>query len=85
MFILEPLNPKVQIKVRGLRKDASTLNEKNVLAEIDLSMARVGKKIFPITRDNIRLPNDRIHIVKIKPSQIEFKFKGVQPTTTPLK
>ncbi len=73
--ILEPINPKIQITVRGLRKDASILNDKNVLAEIDLSSARLGKKVFAITPKNIKLPNDRIHIINIKPSQLEFMFK----------
>ena len=75
MEILEPMESKVQISVRGLRKDASTLSERNVLAEIDLSVARLGKRVFSITRDQIRLPNDRIYVVKIEPAQIEFKFK----------
>jgi diadenylate cyclase len=75
MEILQPLNPKVRITVRGLRKDASTLSEKNVLAELDLSMASLGRRIFPITRNNIRLPNDRIQVVRIEPAQVEFKFK----------
>ena len=78
MDILEPANPEVQITVRGLRKDASTLSEKNVLVEIDLSMVRLGRKVFPITRDHIQLPNDRIQVVKIEPSQVEFKFKEKQ-------
>jgi hypothetical protein len=57
MQILEPLNPRAQVTVRGLRKDASALSDKNV------------------TRDQIQLPNDRIQVVKIEPSQVEFKFK----------
>ncbi len=75
MQILEPLNPRVKIKVRGLRKDASILSEKNVLAQIDLSSARPGKTTFPISREHIRLPNERIYVVNIEPHQIEFKFK----------
>lgn len=75
MEVQEPLKPDVQVTVRGLRKDASTLSEKNVLAAIDLSMARLGKRIFIITRDNIQLPNDRIQVVKIEPTQVAFKFK----------
>ncbi len=75
MEILQPLNPKVYITVRGLRKDASILSEKNVLVGIDLSLAGLGRRIFPITRDQIRLPNDRIQVVKIEPSQVQFKFK----------
>ena len=75
MEILEPLEPIVQITVRGLRKDASSLNGKNVLAKIDLSMARLGRRIFPITRDQILLPNDRIQVVKIEPPKLEFSLK----------
>ncbi len=75
MVIIEPLKPEVRITIRGLRKDASTLSNKNVLAEVDLSMASLGKTVFPITREQIRLPNDRIQVVKIEPSQMEFKFK----------
>ena len=73
--IIEPKNPIIQITVRGLRKDASLLSEDNVLAEIDLSMARLGETIFPIRRDHIRLPNDRVYVMNIRPSQIEFRFK----------
>ncbi len=75
MVILEPVTPRIKITVRGLRKDASTLSEKNVLAQIDLSMARLGRRTFPVTRDDIQLPNDRIQVVKIEPPQLEFKFK----------
>jgi hypothetical protein len=74
MEITDPLNPKVRINVRGLRKDASVLSEKNVHAELDLSPAAAGKKSFAITRDLFMLPNERVYIVSIEPSQITFKF-----------
>ncbi|MBU2499196.1 MAG: diadenylate cyclase CdaA [Proteobacteria bacterium] len=73
--IVEPLNPRVRIRVRGLRKDASSLNEKNVRAGVDLSTATAGKKTFQVTRDHINLPIDRVHIVNIEPSQISFRFQ----------
>jgi uncharacterized protein (TIGR00159 family) len=75
MVILEPLTPRIKVTVRGLRKDASTLSEKNVLAQIDLSMARLGRRTFLITRDDMQFPNERIQVVKIEPAQVEFKFK----------
>ncbi len=75
MVILDPVNPRVQITVEGIRKDASTLDEENVYAEIDLSQAGSGKRIFSVSRDQVRLPSDRVDIVNIKPNQIEFKFK----------
>ena len=73
--IIEPMKPEVNITVRGLRKDASTLTEKNVRVELDLSSARFGNRIFRIARDQIVLPNDRIYLVNIRPPQVEFKFK----------
>jgi len=75
MEILYPVKPELYITVRGLRKDASTLTEKNVQAALDLSSARFGNRIFRITRDQIVLPNDRIYVVNIRPSQVDFKFK----------
>jgi hypothetical protein len=78
MEVIEPVNPIIEIRVRGLRKDASTLSEKNVLAEMDLSPARLGQTTFSVNRDNVSLSNDRISIVDIKPSQIKFKFKTKQ-------
>ena len=80
MEILEPANPEIQITVRGFRKDASTLNNRNVHAEIDLSMARFGNRVFRITRDKIVLPNDRVRIVYIEPPLMEFKFREALST-----
>jgi hypothetical protein len=78
MEILEPVNPEVQIKVRGLRKDASILSEKNVHAGLDLSAARFGARIFRITRGQIVLPNERVSVVSIRPPQVQFKIKEKQ-------
>jgi diadenylate cyclase len=80
MEILEPLNPEVQITVRGLRKDAGTLNKRNVLVEMDLSMAGLGNRVFRITRDQIVLPDDRVNVVRIAPSQMEFKLRKTSNT-----
>lgn len=73
--IAEPTRPEVEITVRGLRKDGSILSEKNVQATLDLSSVGFGSRIFRISRDHIVLPNDRVHVVNIKPPRMEFKFK----------
>lgn len=75
MEIVEPQNLSVRIRVRGLRKDASTLTKNNVHAELDLSGAGKGKRTFFITRGEIALPNDRVQILSIDPSQVTFKFR----------
>ena len=77
--IIRPLRPDVQITIRGLRKDASTLNERNVHVELDISAARTGKKVYSITRNQITLPNDRIQVIKIDPASLEFEFKSKTP------
>ena len=75
MEIVEPLNPQVRIRVRGLRKDAGALSEKNVRVELDVSGAAGGRRTFLITREEILLPNERVAIVSIEPSQITFRFQ----------
>ena len=75
MEILEPENPMIRLTVRGLRKDASTLNDRVVHVELDLSLARFGRRTFHVTREQISLPNERISIVEIEPSQLKFTFK----------
>jgi len=75
MAVVDPLSPRVQITVRGPRRDASTLSEKNVLAEVDLSMARFGRTVFPMTREQVLLPSDRVQVVRIEPPKFEFVFR----------
>ncbi len=75
MEIVEPVNPKVNITVEGLRKDASILNERNVTAEVDLSQAGLGKRIFTMHRDQITLPSDRVKVIQIRPPEFEFQFR----------
>lgn len=77
--IVEPIDPMIRIRCRGLRKDASTLNPDNVRAELDLSLAKWGRRTFRITRDQIVLPTDRVSIVRIEPSQLKFRFVEVGP------
>jgi diadenylate cyclase len=75
--VSEPVNPEIAITVQGLRKDASILNRRNVHAEIDLSMARFGNRVFRITRDRIILPNDRIKVVSIEPPLMKFRLREI--------
>lgn len=80
MEIVEPMDPQVRIRVRGLRKDAGTLSVKNVRVELDLSAAAAGRRTFPVTRGEILLPNERVSIVGVEPSQMTFRFQQ-KPST----
>ena len=74
MELVQPDDTDVQIVVRGLRKDASTLNEKNVSVDLDLSLARLGRRTFTISRNQIKLPHDSVSIVSIDPSRLRLEF-----------
>jgi diadenylate cyclase len=78
MEVVEPLDPQVRVRIRGLRKDSGTLTERNVRAVVDLAAAAAGRRTFLITREEILLPNERVSIVSIEPSQITF---GLQKKT----
>ena len=73
--IVEPADPKVEITIHGLRKDAGAMDDDDVVVEIDMSLARLGRRTFSITRENVRLSNDRIKIIKISPTKIKFDLK----------
>ncbi len=79
--IVKPLDPHVKITVRGLRKDASTLQKENVFAEIDASFAHSGEMTFPITRNMIRLPDGRVQLMDIEPTQLLLRFKEKEKET----
>ena len=73
--IVEPQKPELVITVRGLRKDASTLNDRNVHAEIDLSFAALGRRTFRVSREHILLPTETISIVNVQPPDFQFHFE----------
>lgn len=73
--ILEPHEPKVQVQLRGMRKDVMTLNDSRVFATVDLSLARLGRRTFRLGPNEIVLPNDRVQVVRVEPSEIKFRFQ----------
>jgi len=75
MEILHPLDPRIKVTIRGLRKDASTVRANEVYASVDLSMAAYGWKNFRITRDQIVLPNQLVSVVRIDPTEITFDIE----------
>jgi uncharacterized protein (TIGR00159 family) len=75
MKVLEPTNPEVDVRVRGLRKDASTLDREAIRAEIDLMSAATGNTAFAMSREQVFLNNDRVYVVRIEPSIFYFKFE----------
>jgi uncharacterized protein (TIGR00159 family) len=81
MEIVQPMKPSVKITARGLRKDAGTLNSKNVQVDLDLSSAKLGRKTYRISPKQAVLPGERIDVVRIEPTEfvLEFRQKEQKP------
>jgi len=75
LVVSQPVEPKISITCRGLRKDVTLLDENNIITNIDLFSAKPGKSSYNITTGNLILPNDRIHVVNISPPRIELTFE----------
>ena len=73
--LVSPLDPVVKVRLKGLRKDASMLGPHNVRAELDISLAKLGRRTFRIEPRHILLPHDRVKVVGIEPKVIKFSFK----------
>lgn len=71
----QPVDSKVVITCRGLRKDVSLLGKHNVDVFIDLFAARPGTNLYPVTKAGLSLPNERIHVINVSPSKIELTFE----------
>jgi uncharacterized protein (TIGR00159 family) len=72
LVVAQPLEQKIIITCRGLRKDVSLLNENNSSAVLALLAAKPGVFSYNINPRNINLPNDRVQVVNITPAEVEI-------------
>ena len=71
LVLSESGDSTVYVTCRGLRKDVSLLDRNNVKLVVNLSGARAGTWWYPVSSDNLALPNDRVHVMEISPSRVE--------------
>jgi diadenylate cyclase len=72
LVVAQPLDQKITITCRGLRKDVSLLNENNSSAFMELFSAKPGASFYNMNLRNINLPNNRVQVVNITPSKVEI-------------
>jgi hypothetical protein len=70
--LADPVDPRIRVRIRGLRKDASILSEKNVHASVSIAGAGEGRTTLRISRADIVLPNERLYVVDIDPAILEL-------------
>jgi len=64
----------VDVRVRGRSGILSQLDAGEVLAMLDLSTARSGRRFFSLARNQVRVPFG-VEVVEIKPSMIALTFE----------
>ncbi len=68
----------VDVRVRGQSDLLSHLEQGDVLATVDLSSARAGRRFFNLTRSSVRAPFG-VEVVEVSPGTIPLSF---EPTMT---
>lgn len=69
---------QVDVRVRGAASLLSHLAPGDVVAMVDLSTARAGRRIFPVTRTQVRTPFG-VEVTQVTPATISLRF---EPSTT---
>lgn len=73
LFLMSPQSLTVNVKVSGKRNDFKDIDEKDIIAEVDLSGYSEGSKRVPI---NIKVPS-KFEIVDYSPKEVVFKFESI--------
>ncbi len=64
----------VDVRVRGASSLLSQLTPSDVVAELDLSFAKTGRRYFPVTRAQVRVPFG-VEVADITPGTISLRFE----------
>ena len=75
LMVSDPIDQKISVTCRGLRKDISLLNENNIVTAVDLFSARPGTSLYSVSAGDLTLPNDRIHVIHITPSKVTLTLE----------
>lgn len=65
----------VEVRVRGGSSLLSQLSASDVVAEIDLALAKTGRRYFPVTPAQVRAPFG-VDVVDVTPGTISLRFEA---------
>ncbi|RPJ71853.1 MAG: YbbR-like domain-containing protein [Acidobacteria bacterium] len=81
--LVDNVPQNVDIRVRGASSLLSQLDSGDVVAAIDLSSARPGRKLFPLTREHIRVPWG-VDVTQVFPGTVSLSFERSSSRTVPV-
>jgi len=73
----------VDVRVRGAAGLLSQLSPADVIAMVDLSQAKSGRRYFPLTRTQVRAPFG-VDVVEVTPGTISLRFEPSQSKKVPV-
>jgi YbbR domain-containing protein len=73
----------VDVRVQGGSSTLSRVLAGDVVAVLDLRSARPGRRVFPLTADQVRVPFG-VDVVQITPSAITLVFEGSASRSVPV-
>ena len=73
----------VDVRVRGASGTLSRVTTGDVVAVLDLRSARSGRRLFPLTPDQVRVPFG-VEVVQVQPSAIAMAFEASASRQVPV-
>ena len=73
----------VDVRVRGASGTLSRVSAGDVVAVLDLHTAQSGRRLFPLTPDQVRVPFG-VEIVQVQPSAVTMAFKPSASREVPI-
>ena len=81
--LLDGAPPTVEVRVRGASSQLSQLDAGDVVAVVDLSTAKTGRRYFHLTRDHVRVPFG-VEVTQVAPGTIQLMFELSDSRTVPV-
>jgi YbbR domain-containing protein len=73
----------VEVRVRGASGTLSRVGPGDIIAVLDLHSARPGRRLFPLTSDQMRLPFG-VEVLQVSPSTIAMTFESSASRQVPV-
>ncbi len=73
----------VDVRVRGASGTLARLGSSDVIAELDLRSAKVGRRLFRLTPDEVRAPFG-VEVVQINPATVAIAFEPSRSRQVPI-
>ncbi len=83
MAITNTVERRVDVRVAGPATVVGALSRNDVTAVVDLSRARAGRSVYPLTADSVTVPSG-VRVVRIVPDSVEITLAKLERRRLPV-